>query len=300
MRGARVPEPSLAALAARFGGEARANPRENQPLGRIVPIALAGAGDLAPLMHARFVKEARAALGRGAALVVERELLAKLQQDLKEDLDRDLDHARIWIVESAGVTLADLLEVADVDAAAPLVDGSARIGENVVLHPRVVIGKNVVIGANSVIGNPGFGWAVTAKGARHVPQVGGVVIESDVWIGAGCTIDAGTLSPTRIGARTKIDAQVHVGHNVVIGEDCLVAAQCGFAGSAVIGDRVQIGGQAGIGDHVHVGSDAKIAGKSGVIGDVPEGAVVAGYPAVPRVRWLRGVARMHEEKKTDS
>ncbi|MGH7285991.1 MAG: DapH/DapD/GlmU-related protein [Polyangiaceae bacterium] len=182
---------------------------------------------------------------------------------------------QIWMSTNASLTLAMLLEVADAEATPPIVHPSAKIGEHVVLHPRVVIGKNVVIGAHAVIGHPGFGWATSDKGARAIPQLGGVVICDDVSIGPLCTIDAGTLSPTRIGARTKIDAHVHVGHNVVIGEDCMIAAQCGFAGSAVIGNRVMIGGQVGVGDHVHVGDDAKIAGKSGVIGDVPAGAVVA-------------------------
>jgi UDP-3-O-[3-hydroxymyristoyl] glucosamine N-acyltransferase len=119
------------------------------------------------------------------------------------------------------------------------------------------------------------------------------VIEDDVVIGPLSTVDAGTLAPTRIRRGAKLDAHVHVGHNTEIGEGAIIAAQCGFAGSVKIGRGVLVGGQAGIADHVVVGDGARIAGKSGVIGDVPPGATVAGYPAVPRMRWLRALAVLY-------
>jgi UDP-3-O-[3-hydroxymyristoyl] glucosamine N-acyltransferase len=120
-----------------------------------------------------------------------------------------------------------------------------------------------------------------------------VIIEEDVSIGALCTIDAGVLGPTILRRGVKLDSQVHVAHNCDIGEGTMIAAQSGFAGSVKIGRGVLVGGQVGIGDHVVVGDGARIAGGSGVIGDVPAGAVVAGYPAVPRVRWLRALARLY-------
>jgi UDP-3-O-[3-hydroxymyristoyl] glucosamine N-acyltransferase len=292
-RGARFHDATLAELAARFGGDTRANPRENKRFGRIVPIELAQEGELAPLIHARFVPFAGAALARGASLLVDASLVRSLHID-------ETNAHRIWISPRALLTMTLLLESCEIANAPPEIHPSAQLGKNVVIHPRVVIGKNVIIGDSTVIGAPGFGWAISDEGARAIPQLGGVVIEDDVHIGALCTIDAGTLSPTRIRARTKIDSQVHVGHNTIIGEDCIIAAQCGFAGSVKIGDRVLIGGQSGFGDHVTVGEDARLAGKSGVIGDIPAGAVMAGYPAVPRLRWLRSVAETSRRRRNSS
>ncbi len=173
------------------------------------------------------------------------------------------------------------------------VGGGCVVGPNAVIYGGVWLGEGVVVGPCAVIGRAGFGWAEGPGGdAVRIPHLGGVVVEDDVEIGALCTIDAGTLGPTRIGRGVKLDAHVHVGHNASIGAGTLVAAQSGFAGSAMIGRRVRIGGQAGITDHARVGDGARIAAKSGVIGDVPEAVTVAGFPAIPRVRWLRAMARL--------
>jgi UDP-3-O-[3-hydroxymyristoyl] glucosamine N-acyltransferase len=168
----------------------------------------------------------------------------------------------------------------------------SRIGENAVIYGRVEIGQRVVVGALAVIGRSGFGWVEGPDGLVRVPQLGGVVIEDDAEVGALCSVDSGTLGPTRVGRGARLDAQVHVGHNVRIGAGSLVAAQSGFAGSADIGEGVLVGGQAGVADHARIGAGARIAAKSGVIGDVPAGAVVAGFPAVSRARWIRAMARV--------
>jgi UDP-3-O-[3-hydroxymyristoyl] glucosamine N-acyltransferase len=157
-----------------------------------------------------------------------------------------------------------------------------------VVYGGVVLEERVVVGAGAVLGRPGFGFAVGPGGERRrIPQLGGVRVGRDAEIGALGTVDAGTVRPTEIGSGTKLDAHVHVGHNVLLGNNCMVAAQVGFAGSVEVGDDVWIGGQSGFADHVRVGRGARVAAKSGVIADVAEGAVVAGFPSRPRLEWLR-------------
>ncbi|MFW5739169.1 MAG: UDP-3-O-(3-hydroxymyristoyl)glucosamine N-acyltransferase [Myxococcota bacterium] len=181
---------------------------------------------------------------------------------------------------------------------AVLLDG-ARTGRDCRIEPRAVLyggvrlGDRVFVGAGAVIGRPGFGWTEGPEGeVLRMPQRAGVTIEDDVEIGPLATIDAGTLKPTRLRRGCKLDAQVHVGHNVELGELTMVAAQTGFAGSVTVGRNVLIGGQVGVADHATIGDHARLAGRSGVIGPIPAHATVAGYPAVDRLRWLRAIARM--------
>jgi UDP-3-O-[3-hydroxymyristoyl] glucosamine N-acyltransferase len=269
---------SLGELARRWGGAAHG---EAEVAG-VAPIESAKDGELAPLTSSRFVPAAEAAIARGAAVLADAGLGERLAGE------------RVWTHGHASWALAAVLDCASMPAAPASWGEGTTIGAHAVVGDRVTIGRNVTIGAGCVIGAPGFGWATGPGGeVRRVPQLGGVVIEDDVEIGALCTIDAGTLGPTRIRRGAKLDAQVHVGHNVDIGEGTLVAAQCGFAGSVVVGRGVLVGGQAGFADHVRVGDGARVAAKSGVIGDVPAGAVVAGYPAVARGRWLRALAAMY-------
>jgi UDP-3-O-[3-hydroxymyristoyl] glucosamine N-acyltransferase len=253
---------------------------------RLAPVESAGAGDLAPLLSARYARAAEEAASRGAALLVAEDLALRVGAA-----------APCWVHPLAAWAMAEVLDGCDAPDAKPVVGEGTALGEHVVLAPRVVLGARVRIDPGAVIGRPGFGWATGPDGkVRAVPQKGGVVIEDDVVIGPLCTIDAGTLSPTRIRRGAKLDAQVHVGHNVDIGEGTTIAAQSGFAGSVKVGRGVLVGGQVGVADHVTIGDGARIAAKSGVIGDVPPGAVVAGYPAVPRLRWLRALATLYRRQ----
>lgn len=170
--------------------------------------------------------------------------------------------------------------------------GSA-VGDDSILYPHVsvyhgtTIGSRVIIHAGTVIGSDGFGF-VTDGGKHHkIPQVGGVIIEDDVEIGANCTIDRATLGNTVIRRGTKIDNQVQVAHNVTIGEHCLFAAQVGIAGSTTLGNYVVMGGQAGIGDHLSVGDRVMAGGGAGITRNVEPGQVVAGHSAIPIKEWLK-------------
>lgn len=184
------------------------------------------------------------------------------------------------------------------------VGDNTRIGPNTVLHDGVQIGKDCQIGALSSfshciigdrvlihrgvhIGQDGFGFALGRDGHIKVPQLGRVVVENDVEIGAGTTIDRGTGPDTFIGEGAKIDNLVQIGHNVQIGRRAVIVAQCGISGSTRIGDGAVLGGQVGLSGHIKIGHGAKIAAKSGIIGDVPAGASYGGYPAVPVQEWHR-------------
>lgn len=156
--------------------------------------------------------------------------------------------------------------------------GHAIIGDRVIIHPGVRIGQD------------GFGFAMSAEGHLKVPQIGCVVIEDDVEIGANTTIDRGSLMNTVIGAGTKIDNLVQIGHNVVIGRHCVIVSQTGIAGSAKLGNFVIMGGQSGVVGHVTIGDGAQIAGMAHVKNNVPPGARMGGTPARPFKEWAREIA----------
>ena len=137
----------------------------------------------------------------------------------------------------------------------------------------------MLIHSGAVIGSDGFGFVQNGNIQEKIPQIGGVIVGDDVEIGSNTTIDRGTIGSTKIGSMTKIDNLVHIGHNVSIGEGCLITAQVGIAGSVTIGDYCSFGGQAGVVPHVNIGDKSIIAGKSGVTKSLKGGKIYAGHPA---------------------
>ncbi len=168
-----------------------------------------------------------------------------------------------------------------------------RLDAHVVIHAGATLGNRVWCKAHAVIGGAGYGFLSGADGHERVPQVGGCILGDDVEVGSITCIDRGSLDDTVIGRGTKIDNQVHVGHNVRIGEHCLLMAGVGISGSTRVGDRVVIAGQAGIVGHITIGDDARIGAQAGVISSVPAGGAVSGYPARPHRDFLKGVAAMY-------
>jgi UDP-3-O-[3-hydroxymyristoyl] glucosamine N-acyltransferase len=145
----------------------------------------------------------------------------------------------------------------------------------------------VIIHPNTTIGSDGFGFQFIDGRHEKIPQIGHVVIESDVEIGANCSVDRGKWGATVIGSGTKIDNLVQIAHNVRIGRHCVIVSQVGIAGSSELGNHVVLGGKVGVRDHIRLGDGVQVAGASGVIKDTPDGAVVSGVPAIPHRRYLR-------------
>jgi UDP-3-O-[3-hydroxymyristoyl] glucosamine N-acyltransferase len=156
-----------------------------------------------------------------------------------------------------------------------------RLYPNVVIYERTVIGNRVAIHAGTTIGSDGYGYVFDQGRHRKILQVGHVVIEDDVEIGANAAIDRGAFGPTVIGAGTKIDNLVHVAHNVVMGTHCLIMGQAGFAGSTRLGDYTVIASQSGVAGHLKLGRQSTVGAKSGVMRDVADGETVLGIPAQP-------------------
>ena len=190
----------------------------------------------------------------------------------------------------------------------------SSIGDNTVLLPQVHVGRNVTIGpgcllypgvkvlddcvlgrqvilqAGVVIGSDGFGYAPDEQGRRHkIPQLGKVVLEDEVEVGANSTIDRATFHATVIGAGTKIDNQVQLAHNVRTGVDCVVVSQTGVAGSTTLGDRVTLAGQVGVIGHITIGNDVTVGARGAPVNDLPVGGRYSGVPAIPHGQWLRQV-----------
>jgi UDP-3-O-[3-hydroxymyristoyl] glucosamine N-acyltransferase len=181
-----------------------------------------------------------------------------------------------------------------------LFHSGVRIGD------RCAIGDRAIVHANAVIGADGFSFAPDLMSATaftagvrvtRVHSLGNVVIGDDVEIGACSTIDRATLETTRVGSGTKIDDHVHIGHNVTIGENCILCGMVGISGSAVLGNRVRLGGGVGVADHVRIGDEAVVGARSGVGTNVPAGTFVLGYPAIPYRRFVEQQLYLGRQKR---
>ena len=214
------------------------------------------------------------------------------------------DEPSIW----PGVTLGDRVTIGHRVTLYPgvFLGDDVVIGDDTVLYPNVTVhercrmGSRVIVHSGAVIGSDGFGY-VQYEG-RHVkiPQVGIVVIEDDVELGANVAVDRATFGRTVIKRGAKVDNLVQIAHNVTVGEHSILVAQVGIAGSTTLGHHVVLGGQVGVTDHVSIGDGAMVAAKGGVTKDVPEGKVVSGYPAIPHEQALRAAvvfARLPEIRR---
>jgi UDP-3-O-[3-hydroxymyristoyl] glucosamine N-acyltransferase len=174
-----------------------------------------------------------------------------------------------------------------------VVGEDATIGPSVVCYSGSRLGGRVVLKAGAVIGGDGFGYLSDGKGHARIPHVGACILEDDVEVGSNTCIDRGSIDDTVVGRGTKLDNLVQVGHNVRIGERCLIMAGVGIAGSTRIGNDVILAGHVGVTDHLVIGDRAKIAAKSAIFGDVPMGASFSGHPARPHRQFLRAQAAMY-------
>lgn len=182
-------------------------------------------------------------------------------------------------------------------AAGAVVGYRVTVGRGCYIGPgasvtHALVGDRVILHAGVRIGQDGFGFAMGPKGHLKVPQVGRVIIQDEVEIGANSCVDRGALSDTVIGEGTKIDNLVQIGHNAVVGRHCVIVAFVGIAGSAELGDFVLMGGQSGVVGHIRIGAGAQIAGWSHVTHNVPAGTRMGGTPAVPLLEYGRQIAAL--------
>jgi UDP-3-O-[3-hydroxymyristoyl] glucosamine N-acyltransferase len=314
---------TLAAVVEAAGAEA---PPRRLMLHRIAPLATATARDVSFCLNKRNNLPALEAT-QAAAVIVHPDMRDRVPQTAVAIVADDplVAWARVAALFHPPPPVAPGIHPSAVVAATAKIDPSvevgplAVIGEKVVIGPRgrigamvaigdgVQIGWDVRIGAHASlshaligdrvyiypgarIGQDGFGFAITQDGFHTVPQLGRVLIEDDVEVGANTTIDRGTLEDTVIGAGTRIDNLVQIGHNVQVGKACVIVAQVGISGSTVLEDQVVLAGQAGVAGHLRIGTSSRIAAQSGIMADVPPRSEVAGSPAQPVKTFFREVA----------
>lgn len=310
-----LPAMTVGPLSERIGGEVVRG--GDTMVAAVAPLSAAGGGDLAFLSDRRF--SAALSASRAGGFIVPAWAVEMVPQDAAVIVSTEVQAA--WARASALLHRPILINVAATAAEAAeddtvvlepgVVLGSGvrigrgtRIGANTVVGPGVQIGRdgwigpNVTLGfaligdrvrilAGARIGESGFGAAASSAGPIDIPQLGRVIVQDGVTIGANTCIDRGAYHDTVIGENSKIDNLVMIAHNCVIGRNCLMAAQTGISGSVTVGDNVIFGGKAGIGDHIRIGEGARVAAGAGVLADIPAGETWSGYPAKPIRQFLR-------------
>ncbi|MBT1071350.1 UDP-3-O-(3-hydroxymyristoyl)glucosamine N-acyltransferase [Pelotalea chapellei] len=206
-------------------------------------------------------------------------------------------------VIGSGVTLGDrcIVHPGAVIYAGVTIGSETVVHANAVIRERCRIGKRCVIQPGAVIGSDGFGYAPDGRGYYPIPQIGIVVLEDDVEIGANTCIDRAALETTHIRRGTKLDNLVQVAHNCQIGEDCMIVSQVGISGSTKIGNHVTLAGQVGVAGHLAIGDNVMVGAQSGIAGSLPANAGYSGTPAIPHKEWLKSMAvipRLPEFRKS--
>ena len=313
-------------VADHVGAELRDEATGKQVLQRIAPLSEAKAGDVTFLDNPKYLEQL-ASTGAGACLIRTRSadaLPAGVTAILTEEPYRAFAKSLHLFYPTAKTSPVLGDSTTDIAPTAKLEDGvviepgarvgpeaeigrGTRVAAGAVIGYRCTVGRDCFIGSNTTVicthigdrvtlhagvrvGQDGFGFAMGAQGHLKVPQIGRVIIQDDVEIGANSTVDRGALKDTIIGEGCKIDNLVQIGHNVVLGRGCVIVAQVGISGSTELGDFVVMGGQSGAAGHVKIGTGTQIAGASHVKDDVPPGSRMGGTPARPFREWARELA----------
>jgi len=313
---------SLTEVAAAAGGIATG---EERTLTGIAPLQIAGASEVSFLTSTKYAAALEST--KAGAVIVNRELSALVPRSAAviETETAYESWARVAALFHPAVPVNPGVHPTAYIAPGAVVDPSSEVGafanieSDALVGPRCRIGPHANIGANVVIGEDcrigahvsishallgkrvtlhpgvrvgqeGFSFARTKDGFLTIPQLGRVLIEDDVEIGANSTIDRGSVQDTVIGAGSRLDNLVQIGHNVRLGRCCVIVAQVGISGSTVLEDFVQLGGQAATAGHLHIGKGAQIGAQAGVIADVPAGAILLGSPAQSRYHFFRQIA----------